>query len=355
MTLGERPSAWQRVLHGGACELRREVAQVIMSEKGPKAAYRYACCGLADQLVRRGEEVFVSPRGCGHKLCPRCGRRRGGKYARRIIGWMAERPHGDLWAMCLTQKIDPREDLAAVRARMAPKQRAFMRWATGQGMTAGMTAVHCTWSPRVNGWHYHVHVLAEFAAGSMTKDRMLDKWQAIDPSARVDRAGHQCRLVQAAGPAIAELKQDSGDADFWNEAPAEVAKAVQYPLRDLVQGITAWRLGGDAEQLRECATQLVRQACGWKMFRAWGNWRKAVPIEKAPEADAAADGGDSVPAPAAPSPMGTVGRLWRAARAGDSEARDAFRRLERSARNASDFAKRLVKYCRFAWCTPGTS
>lgn len=347
--LAERPSAWQRVIHGGACELRREVIRVVLAEKGPKAAYRYACCGLADQLTRRGDEAFVSPRGCGHKLCPRCGRRRGGKYARRIIGWFARVAHGDVWSVCLTQPIDPREDLAAVRARMAPKQRAFMRWATGQGMTAGMTAVHCTWSPRSNGWHYHVHVLAEFAAGSMSKDRLLDKWAAIDARHRVDREGQQARLVQAAGPPIAGLEGDSGDADFWNESPSEIAKAVQYPLRDLVQGITAWRLGGDAEQLRECATQLVRQAAGWKMFRAWGRWRKSAPEVEGATDEQTGEAADVAACPAKPEPMGTVGRLWREARAGNSAAREAFRLLERSARNSSDFAQRLVKYCRFAW------
>lgn len=337
------------MLHGGACTLRGEVIRVILAEKGPKAAYRYACCGLADQLVRSGSDVHVSPRGCGHKLCPRCGRRRGGKYARRIIQWLARVDHGDMWSMCLTQRIDASEDLAAVRARMAPKQRAFMRWATGQGMSAGMTAVHCTWSPRSNGWHYHVHVLAEFAAGTMSKDRLLDKWQAIDPNARVDREGDQARLVCAAGAKIAELEQDSGDADFWHESPAELAKAVQYPLRDLVQGITAWRLGGDAEQLRECATQLVRQAAGWKMFRAWGRWRKAAPELEA-QADAKEGTEEAAAAsPAKPEPLGMVGRMWRAARMGDASAKEAFRALERSARNASDFSQRLVKYCRFAW------
>jgi hypothetical protein len=251
--------------------------------------------------------------------------------------------------MCLTQRIDPREDLAAVRARMAPKQRAFMRWATGQGMTAGMTAVHCTWSPRSNGWHYHVHVLAEFAAGVMNKDRILDKWQAIDPDARVDRDGDQARLVCAAGAKIVELEADSGDADFWHESPAQLAKAVQYPLRDLVQGITAWRLGGDADQLRECATQLVRQAAGWKMFRAWGRWRKSAPDVEVKADETEGTETEAAASPAKPEPLGTVGRMWRAARMGDTTAKEAFRALERSARNASDFSQRLVKYCRFAW------
>lgn len=348
LKLVDAPTLWQRVLHGGAYELRKEVVGVLAGERGYKTAYRYACCGLGDQLTQKGDEVFVSPKGCGHKLCPRCGRRRGGKYAKRIIGWLAEKPHGDLWQMVLTQRVVKGETLKAARARMAPKQRAYMRWLTRRGLIGAMTCVHIVWSTRADGWHYHVHILVELPAGRMTKGELLDQWKSEGEDGEHRIGEDQSRMVVSAGVAIGELKEDSGDPDFWSESKSGIAKSVQYPLRDLVQGIAAWRLGGDAEKMRACATELVRDASGWKCFRAWGVWRKPVVVDEVVEENK--EGGDdasAAPGPG-PAPLGTVARCWRAARAGHAGMRAAFQSLEKSVRNDSEFAKRVVRYCRLA-------
>ena len=317
--------------------------------KGEKGAIRYAICGLGDMARMKGEEAFVAPRGCGHKLCPRCGRRRGGKYARRILGWMANAPHGDLWVMCLTQPVRADEDIAGARKRMAPKQRDYMRWLSRRGMSAAMTTVHAIWSAKSNGWHYHTHILVELPGGSMTKAEMLEGWAKLAPDSRIDEEGNQCRMVLGAGGVIAELAEDAGDADMWSEVKSAVGKAVQYPLRDMVQGITAWRLGGNAEQLRECARQLVQLTSGWKMFRAWGNWRKACPAAVAEEGAADEEEATEASPPAVAKSLGSVSRLWRQARKGDREAMGFFRLLETGCRNDSDFAKRLVTFCRRGW------
>lgn len=251
--------------------------------------------------------------------------------------------------MCLTQRSDPGESVEDARKRMEPKQRAYMRWLTGQGMTAAMTVVHVTWNDDRKAWHYHTHVFFECPAGTLKRGRILTQWARVSAPERVYLGrDSQVRRVLAAGPAIGELKDDQGDADFWNESTAAVAKAVQYPMRDLAQGVTAWRLGGNPEQLRECATQLVNQTGGWKMFRAWGQWRHACPEAVEEEADDA-EVGEEKAAAAPAKDLGSVVRVWREARAGSPWARLAFRSLEAGCRNQSDFAKRFVKYCRAAW------
>lgn len=337
---------WQKVLHGGCLEVRAAVVRVLATEKNHKACFRYACCGLGDQLTKRGEEVFVSPMGCGHKLCPRCGRRRGGKYAKRILGWLAKRPHGDVWSVVLTQRVVSGESLKGARARMAPKQKRYMRWLTRRGMVAGMTTVHMVWSERSSGWHYHVHVMADMGGTEIAHRELLEQWVIEGKGERVRVADEQAKLVVKRGGPITELADDAGDLDFWHESKGPVARAVQYPLRDLVQGVSATRLGGAVEQVDACARELVRDAAGWKCFRAWGDWRKACPVEKEEEDEGEGDGEDGAAAPAAATPLGTVPRVWREAREGQEAAREAMRALERSVCNESDFAKRLVGFCR---------
>jgi hypothetical protein len=336
------------VLHGDAADLRRELIPVLCDVKGVKSGFRYACCGLADQLTQRGEDVFVTPKGCGHKLCPRCGRRRGGKYAKRIIGWLANRPHGDLWMVCLTQPVVKGEPWKAAKKRMEPKVREYMRWLTRRGMKAGMTAVHFVWSSRSEGWHYHVHVLADVPGGVLNKEELLRQWELSSKGEKCRTGDEQCRLVTSAGPAIVALQEDGGDADFWSESASGIAKSVQYPLRDLVQGISATRLGGDSGRMKLCAEELLRDATGAKCFRAWGDWRKACPVEDEEGEDTDGEGEKKPVAPGAPEPLGFVHRVWRDARKGCEASRDAIRKLERSVRNDSEFAKRLVAYCRSA-------
>lgn len=343
-----KPTYWQQVLHGGCYEVRREVIGVLAEIKGAKSAFRYACCGLADQLTKRGDEVFVTPKGCGHKLCPRCGRRRGGKYAKRIIQWLAYQDHGDLWMVCLTQRVVKGETLKQARARMAPKQRNYMRWLSRRGLIGAMTTVHMTWSQRSDGWHYHVHVVVEMPKGKVSKEELLERWVVEAGGEKVRTADEQCRLVVGAGPAITELQEDNGDSDFWSEVKSEVGRSVQYPMRDMAQGISATRLGGDAERMRECATEMVRDACGWKCYRAWGRWTTAVVIPEETEEEKKEEDEEKGAAPGAPMPLGPVHRLWRQARQGDQAMKEVFRRLEASVRNDSEFGKRLIQYCRQA-------
>ena len=357
LDLVAHPLGWQRVLHGEQNELREVVVGVLLETKGVKLAFRYAACGVSDQIVKGPNGVHVAPRGCGHRLCPRCGRRRGAKYSRRIMGWLGHEAHGDLFVVCLTQEVRRGESLAAARARMAPKQRRYMRWLTREGMTAGMTTVHVVWSKASEGWHYHVHILVEVPGGKFSVDDLLAGWKTASAGEYCVTGEEQARLVVGAGGAIAELRDDGGDSDFWHESHGPVAKAVQYPMRDMAQGVSAWRLGGDLDRVREAATEIQKSSAGWKLFRAWGRWRKpcaAAVAAQEVKVDEQSDGKDSEKSapPGKAEGVGTVHRLWKEARSGNAFARSVFEALEPTVRNASEFAKRFVKYCRLASTGP---
>lgn len=345
------PVAWQRVLHGEHQQLREVVFERLVADGADGIAFRYALCGLGDVVVKSGDGVCVSPRGCGHRLCPRCGRRRGAKHARKVIGWLARAEHGDIWSVVLTQRVRAMETLTEARKRMEAKHRKYMRWATRAGMIAGISSVHIVWSKEQDGWHYHVHILAEFPPGTMSKEcliaRMFDGWSDVagDKSEAV-------RLVVAGGGALVELDQDAGEMDLWCQSESAVVRAVQYPVRDMCQGVSGWRLGGDVERITETVEQLYRVAKGWKLTRCWGRWRQeppARPVDAAGEAEGAEDGASDAPGPKA---EGTVFRLYMRARQGDQWCRELFRALERTVYNNGEFGKRFVAFCRFAWSGP---
>lgn len=273
------------------------------------------------------------------------------------MGWLGHESHGDLFVVCLTQEVRRGESLKDARGRMAPKQRKYMRWLTREGMTAGMTTVHVVWSKASDGWHYHVHILVELPGGKFSTDDLLAGWRTCAGGEYCVTGEEQARLVVAAGGAINELKDDGGDSDFWHESHGPVAKAVQYPMRDMAQGVSAWRLGGDLERVREAASEIQKSSAGWKLFRAWGRWRKPCPAAVALEAKIDEPAKNEVAEGTAPGPgkaegVGTVHRLWKEARAGNAFARSVFEALEPTVRNASDFAKRFVKYCRLASTGP---
>lgn len=367
---------WQRVLHGGCLMLREKVTELLIESGYSKAAVRYAMCGLGDQLMSQDGEVRVSARGCGHSLCPRCGRRRGSKYVRRVLGWLAHEAHGDLWNICLTQQVRGGEEVGQAKARMAVKCRAFMRWLTRRGLVGATTAHHLKWSDDRGGWHYHVHIVVELPAGTFTREReegaerdhspeMREEWARIGQERGEPLAPLFCAPLVAAGGAIVELREDGGDAEFWKESTSEVARVVQYPMRDMAQGVSSWRLGVEPEIVKEVCRELLHNAKGWKLRRAWGRWRQSCPAaveaerakrEGGDEGQGEDDGAERAAAPGSKgTPHGTLNRVWLAARSGDPGARRLMKGLELSVRNSGDFARRLVIYCRAAWAPQGES
>lgn len=386
------------VLHAGCFMVREQVVSLLVEDGREKQAFRYALCGSGDRLQMRDGAASVGVRGCGHSLCPRCGRRRGAKYVRRVQGWLAYEPHGEIWNICLTQKIIRGESLVDARDRMSTKCRTFMRWLSRRGLIGGTTAHHIVWNQASDGWHYHVHIVAElpdeavdveregeaeFAAavkglpkgvGDGPEVKGQGKWVSPDMRREWDRIGAErgeklaplfCHRIMVSGAAISELREDSGDTDFWKESTSEVARVVQYPMRDMAQGVSAWRLGGDPGTVKGVCRELLRNAKGWKLRRAWGRWRKtcpaaaaaAKPAGKPDDEGADADAAGKKKAAVGPGPvdLGTVRSVWKRAVAGDGEARAAMKSLEMSVRNKGDFAKRLVRYCRKAWDPGGVA
>lgn len=355
--------AWQRVIHGECGEYRRTVAQALIEKGSPKTALRFALCGAADHVVTDGTGTWIVPRGCGHKLCPRCGRKSGRRMVRRLCQWIGAEAHGDIFTLCCTQRTDPDETLVAARARMVPKVRRLLRVLKSMGMTAGMRADHIVASGAGRGWHYHVHLLLEFPGGRMTPDVLRRLYVEAAGREFVQAEEDASRLVVAAGPAIPEALTEDGQMDFWREARSAILRAIQYPVRDLAQGLTASRLGKDGERLRECVGTLLRDSSGWKLRHTFGRWRKAPVLPAAGESDGVeADQRTESTSGAAKrvraaggkaTGLGSVIFLYRQARTGDVGAKEVFRDLEGCVANASEFARRYVDFCRRAWDGPG--
>lgn len=352
------------MLHGATWTVRMAVFDELIAAAKPKTACRFALCGFGDQLTSDGQGgVGVQPRGCGHKLCARCGRKRAARHARKVLSWLAYADHGDLFNVTFTQPVMVGETLAAARARMEPKLRRFMRWATRVGMTSALVAHHLKWSERYGGWHYHVHGLLEFPADTFTVERaegggeesgaLGSQWQVVARGfGEAVRPLWNRRLVQAGG-AIRELAEDSGDPDFWSEGAAGVARVVQYPLRDLCQGMCSWRISQVGDEQYERAREVARSTLGWRMNRCWGRWRHKCPAAVAAELAEKADQTKKDPesgncAPGAASPLGFVHRIWKMARGGDAQCRAWLKALERTCRNDTEFARRLVAFVRAA-------
>jgi hypothetical protein len=267
---------------------------------------------------------------------------------KRIFGWLAAEDHGDIFSICLTQRVKPGERLSDARARMRRKEKNVIRRYNAAGCVAGCSVTHMIWSKGAQGWHYHVHVLLEMPKGQHTDASILQIWR--DNGGEHDENAQQgaVRKVSDAGAADPALAGQSPDVDFWTEAKNGLAAAVQYPVRDIAQGISGSRLGHDPERVAECVAVLLRYAKGWKLRRTWGKWRNEPPEIVAPAA--AADSQDKPAAAAAPAQakvsVGTVHRLCRQAVRGCQESRIVFKALEQFCRNNTEFGRRFTDFCR---------
>lgn len=174
----DHPSKYQVALFGEAHDVRVAVFAELVRRGLKPRAIRYGLCGCGDVVESGGAAgARILSRGCGDKLCPRCSRKRGGKYVRRILGHLAHEPHGDVWAVCLTQIVVPGEGLQLARERMDVKARAFLRSCKVAGSDAGMQVGHLVWSRAFDGWHYHVHLMLEGPDGWATEVSLTDMYR----------------------------------------------------------------------------------------------------------------------------------------------------------------------------------
>lgn len=235
---------------------------------------------------------------------------------------------------------------------MTPKLNRTMKALRRAGMTSSMKAIHIIAARGGKGWHYHVHLLLEFPAGAASPEMLRRIYFQCAKPELCFATPDSSRLVIAAGPAIPECAADDGNLDFWNESESALVRAVQYPIRDLAQGVNAVRLGNDRARVRECVHELLVHGGGWKLRQTSGRWRKYPPAEpereRPPEHEPAESDSGSTPPPSQAVAYGTIISLFKRAVRGDAEARNLFRSFELTARNRSDFARRFVRFCRIA-------
>ena len=355
LSIAANPASWQRVLHGGETLLREEVTRALLTYRGEAAAFRYAACGLGDLMVKDKSGVHTAPKGCGHRLCPRCGRSKGRPMIKRIFAWLAAAPHGDIFTMCLTQRVDASETLPQARLRMLDKEHAYLEWLKDHGLISGASCAHPVWSVSSRGWHYHVHLVLECERGVWSVERLKALYHGVAADEQVQTDAKCASLVCTAGEPDGSLVGGSVQPDFFVESKSGLAAAVQYPIRDIAQGVSAKRLGADREAVGACVRVLLEHAKGWKLRRTFGQWRKkppALPADSVPSAEVTAVDDAVKKKAAAICPgepvviFGTVHRCSRLAVAGSFLHRSLFVALELSCRNNTDFGVRFVQFCR---------
>lgn len=274
----------------------------------------------------------------------------------RLFQWLGAVEHGDIFTMCLTQRVKAGRSLKDSRAALAVREREYLDCLRDRGMISAASCSHIVWSQSSQGWHFHAHLLIEMPKGAIDAEWLLSLWKDVGgPDVQLSTR-EQSSLVVGAGPADPALLTENSCLDFWTESKGGLAKAVQYPVRDIAQGFTAEKLGGDPRRVAECVAVLLKHAVGWKLRRTYGQWRKKAPVVAVAaetKSDQTASTASAAPGPA-PMRLGAVHRLARAARQGDSHAREIFRQLERSIRNDTLFGKRFVALCRLCWEKPSS-
>jgi len=269
---------------------------------------------------------------------------KGRRVVRRIFQWLSRAPHGSLVHLTCTQRVIEGESLVDARARLLKGWLGFKRRLADLAVVSALVSHHLVWSEACNGWHYHVHLLAE-VDGVVSLSALESAWADAGGADGVHDRRSRGRLVTGGGAAIVELAGDSGDVDLWSEAAAPVSKAIQYPIRDALQGLSSWRLGGP-KQMCAAVREFVESAKGWRLHETIGKWRKPAPADPAgKEGEGCEEASEKVAAPSASVLLGSPDRVLRLARSGDLSARAALLGLERACNNVSEFAKRLVWFC----------
>ena len=153
---------WQWVMHGDTGEYRSAVVRWQCRNEKLPTARRFALCGRGDCLGVEvdGPGVRVRSKGCGCRYCPRCSRKAGRKYLKRVNGHLSSRPHGELLHMVFTQRAKSYESLADCRARFEGAWKKCYRRMQKAGMRGGLATYHLVRNS-ANAWHWHCHVIVE--------------------------------------------------------------------------------------------------------------------------------------------------------------------------------------------------
>ena len=331
--LVEHPSRWQFVIHGSTVGYRTRCLKFLCEFDHLRKAERFALCGRGDNLYKAGATYRVVPLKCGSRLCPRCARYRGRKVVRKVFDHLRADGHGDLWHVVLTQPINPGEALDETRKRLAAKWKKTRERLTGH-ITSGVVTEHIKWSVNAKGWHCHYHVFAECSSG----ERIADVW--LLAAKEVEFRHHTDPYVRhVAGPGEQILDLDPAQGEFWQESQSEIAKAVQYVVRDVAEGPNPHALDQVPQQAFE-EYAVVMSNC--KLHRCLGKWRRKPAPAACPTEEATADASDSgsVPASSEEYCVGTVDAVLSGADLAEHHSFLLFL-LDQAGGNRSEFGKRL--------------
>lgn len=277
-SMTEKMTSWQWVIHGDTRGYRRGAVRYLLRAGKLDKALKFALCGRGDIVVekREGEGVRVVPRGCGCRFCPRCSRRSGHRFLKRVGGHLEGRAHGVISHFVLTQPVRREEGVGESRKRF---EKAWKRWYVAlraAGMEAALLTQHV--KPRATvGWHFHGHCIVEWKGG-VDVEGATAKLERVWQAAAKEEEGREkelfCRRVCDAGEALGEGGL-GGQGELWSEPVGAVQRVLQYAIRDVVQGCESWvhSLTTD-EQVSEFAG-VIDSA---KLHRLFGSWRKAAVV-----------------------------------------------------------------------------
>lgn len=319
-----RATSWQWAIHGDTREFRQGAVKYLCRKGQFRRALRFAMCGRGDMVSKEvgGDGVKVSPRGCGCRFCPRCSRRSGHRFLRRIGGHLEAHGHGEIFHFVLTQPVRGAEEVGTARKRFGGAWKKWYSALRRAGMHSALLTQHV--KPREGwGWHFHGHCIVEFKAGvdvEAAGERLEKVWQR----ACKEEGGHEKELFRRRVCGAGEALGAGGlgqQGEFWAEPVGAVQRVLQYAIRDVVQGCESW-----VEKLTDdraiCAFAGVIEDA--KLHRLFGAWRKAVE-QKSAEIEAA-DGstalkiadGSGVGSDKVWHELGTMEKVWEEGRNGES-------------------------------------
>jgi hypothetical protein len=341
---------WQWVIHGDSVVYRQRCVRWLVRQGRLRQARRFALCGRGDVgMVGQTEgSVRIKPMGCGARFCPRCSRRYGRRFLSRVVGHLSSEPHGQIWHMVLTQRVIPEESLAKARKRFGSSWKAFYVILRKLGMQSALATYHVMPSS-VKGWHFHCHVLIEFADGvdGAKVEGLLDgAWFKALGDGETQRKPLFMRKVSDPGPAFDGLTGDV-QMEFWAESRNPVEVVLQYVLRDVLQGVEGWisRISTDVgcEEFAEALSHA-------KLHRLYGVWRKKL-VEEAKDEAGSSEGSTTVGSSAVRkckdteiwSSVGTMDEVLHWAKNGMGVGLDVVRRLLGRSANRGSVALRLSR------------
>lgn len=270
-----KPSRWQKIIHGATECFRQRIALELLGSGCQKVAMRYAQCGQGDGVVEDGHGKFrMRPKRCGHRLCPRCARYRGSQRVRHVMEHLERGPHGSLWHLVMTQRVVRGEPVSETKRRFEALWRQWIRRFRRMGAVAGLRSTHCVWS-RYGGWHYHAHFFMELPGLAAdcwdTAEAMREAWCTLrDAKEGVKGDAGFCRLVVDQGDGLP--RDESSQGEFWSDPSDDVARAVQYVVRDVCQSLEAWNLDSALDRISE----FVDMAANAQFSRMYGWWRSTA-------------------------------------------------------------------------------